>query len=926
MKKHFFLLLTFFIPQIINVSWALPSVTEQVIQIKNENITYSITIADGQLLTEALAINNNIPPPVVTDADFSLEIVWADWLPPGKSNHGDNPANLSKKDFEFVNHSINKTLDGGERLELNFAGINQHLTLQLSYQILPNTYYLKRSILIKDPIYHKHLLHLIKPLDANLISHNTSTTDIVNQGGFGQPVGVAFSQNGLFFGLEYPAGTNTIVADKSGDFRMSSKRFVGQKLSAKGYQSNPVVIGLTPDKLVKHGFMGYLNDIKSQPLKPYTLYNSWYDLRGRGYTVGQYVESLADIDYMSESNVNRLYDLIKKKFIDPYGLPLDAFVLDDGWDIYGSDWKIRPDDFPDGVSNLVTNLNRNQTDLGMWFGPTGGYSDRMQRINWYRDNGFEVTGEEKKWGGAQLCLAGQRYRHAFESRNIEFTQQGVNYYKWDGIQFSCNETDHGHPIGLYSQTAVLDTVIDVIDKVTEINPNVYHSITSGTWLSPWWLMHANQIWMQGEDYGYASVPSINRRDASITYRDSVLYDDLKHKNLWFPVSNMMTHGIIKGKLENLHVNEPLDKFTDNAMLYFARGVSMYELYTSPDIMSDDEWRVLAQSMLWAKQNFTLLMNTEMVGGDPAQGQAYAYVHFDKSKGIIAVRNPAHYPQKISINLSPAMGMSKHSDQLLLEKTYPYQYLSKDSYQAGDTITLDLDGYETSIYEIYAAKDSQQPLLAGVPFYSTQGSNGDWNIHYFASQLKPELLNIEQIHAVSQNGQTLDLNNIPAVKNKQSDKLKYRILQQSASQLIIELDAGQSTESVEIGLLLTNKDLVASTLPLPKVELDKKALTMAFEGTKVDKDFIEPKQQSGWYSSHLPSGSRSNKLIVTLPKDWQGNLELWAFTEVVKPYGSIKINMKKPSNIKRQLPPSVIGKGSFKESYKMADLKFTGVSQ
>jgi len=911
----------FCISTTINISWAFQSTTDQIIQIKNENITYSVTINDEKLHAETLSANNKTKiTSIVTDANFSLEIVWADWLPPGKKNHGDNPAILSKKDFVFVRNTLETTNDGGQLLVLYFKGLNQHLELQLSYQISPSTYYVKRSVFVKDPIFSKHLLHLIKPLNATLQSPEASKIRIIKDGGFGQPVGLEVNQGGLFFGLEYPAGTNTIVTKNKGEYQLTSKRYVGKIISAQGYQSESVVIGLTPDKLVKHGFMKYLDDIKIQAVKPYTLYNSWYDLRGRGYTVGQYVESLEDIDFMSENNIDRLYQLIKKKFTDRYALSLDAFVLDDGWDIYGSDWVMRPDDFPNGVAKLINKLNNNQTDLGLWFGPSGGYSDRMQRIDWYRGNGYEITGEEKKWGGAQLCFAGQHYRKLFEKRNIEFTQQGVNYYKWDGIQFSCNEADHGHPIGLYSQVAILDTVIEVINKVTEINSDVYHSITSGTWLSPWWLMHANQIWMQGDDFGYSNVPAISARDAAITYRDAFMYDNLKTKNIWFPISNTMTHGIIKGKLEKLHIKESIDKFTDNAMMYFSRGVSMYELYTSPDIMNDNEWQALAQSMHWARHNFDLLMKTEMVGGDPAQGQAYAYVHFNKSNGIIAVRNPSHLPTKITIDLSPEMGMHKDSNKLVLEKTYPYQFISKTLYSSGDTITLNLSGYETSIYEISPIASHQEPLLAGVPFISSQDKNNNWNIDYFPGQSKPTLLNAHLIDTISNHGNTRSLDQISFVQKKPLEEVIYKINQQSKSSFLVELVVNEEVESLEIGFLLSSKNATNNTLPLPQIMNHKKTVTLMFEGTAIDEDFTEPKQESGWYSVNLPSGS--HQLLITFPHDWQGDVDLWAFSKANKSYEKIKLTMKKSTVVERKLPPSIARNGGFKRSQKLGHIELS----
>ncbi len=121
----------------------------------------------------------------------------------------------------------------------------------------------------------------------------------------------------------------------------------------------------------------------------------------------------------------------------------------------------------------------------------------------------------------------------------------------------------------------------------------------------------------------SDVPSLNRRDNAMTYRDYALYNDLKIRNLWFPVANLMTHGIIKGRLEGISKDgEPFDRFTNNAVLYFACGVTMWELYISPDILTDKEWQVLSQAIKWANDKQEVMAQTFMQGGNPALGESY----------------------------------------------------------------------------------------------------------------------------------------------------------------------------------------------------------------------------------------------------------------------------------------------------------------
>ena len=169
--------------------------------------------------------------------------------------------------------------------------------------------------------------------------------------------------------------------------------------------------------------------------------------------------------------------------------------------------------------------------------------------------------------------------------------------KWDGFS-SGHRPDLGTPPGIHARRSVLKTVGRLASNVRALDPDVFLNITSGTWLSPWWLTIADQIWMGGEDYGAADVPSISSRDSSITYRDLVLYEDFRTNDLWFPIANLMTHGVLKGSIdvEEIGRDEPLPGFANEVVFYLARGVSMHELYISPDVLSEDEWQVLAQAL------------------------------------------------------------------------------------------------------------------------------------------------------------------------------------------------------------------------------------------------------------------------------------------------------------------------------------------
>jgi hypothetical protein len=309
-------------------------------------------------------------------------------------------------------------------------------------------------------------------------------------------------------------------------------------------------------------------------------------------------------------------------------------------------------------------------------------------------------------------VAGTRYHELLKRRVVDFVREhGVAYFKWDGVQFSCSEPDHGHPVGLYSRRAVLAAMADLCAAVRAENGRVFLNITSGTWLSPWWLRYADTIWMQGYDYGYADVPSLTKRDAAMTYRDYVLYEDFGLNRFIFPLWHLMTHGIIKGHLQQLGGEaEPLDRFTDNAVLYVARGVGMWELYVSPNLLTDDEWRALDGTFAWGRDNAEVLRHTVMIGGDPGAGEIYGYAHWGDRRSIVALRNPSLRPGRFDLDLPGWLRAP-----LVVERVYPTRRAEPRFHHAGERLTAGLAGGETAIYEIRAAEPGGEPLLAGVTF-------------------------------------------------------------------------------------------------------------------------------------------------------------------------------------------------------------------
>jgi hypothetical protein len=229
--------------------------------------------------------------------------------------------------------------------------------------------------------------------------------------------------------------------------------------------------------------------------------------------------------------------------------------------------------------------------------------------------------------------------------------------------------------------------------------------------------------MQGEDYAYAEdVPSLTPRDKAITYRDAVLHGDLQRQHLLFPVSGMMTHGIIKGRLNMLGGGEEsLASFTNEVMMYFGRGVMMWELYVSPDALTPAEWNAIALCVRWARDRAKILQDTRMILGNPLKREAYGYVHSDGRRGILLLRNPSVHPASVRVHLGKEFGFAGGETRWRVSTAYPYSEVSDREYRADDDVEIPLGSYATVVAEIVPSRDIAGGTPLGVRF--TAGTDG-----------------------------------------------------------------------------------------------------------------------------------------------------------------------------------------------------------
>jgi hypothetical protein len=396
-----------------------------------------------------------------------------------------------------------------------------------------------------------------------------------------------------------------------------------------------------------------------------------------------------------------------------------------------------------------------------------------------------------------------------------------------------------------------------MNSVRKRDPHVFLNITTGAWLSPWWLRYADCMWMQGEDYAYQeNAPSLNDRQKSITYKDVVLFDDLRKLGLLFPVSSLMTHGIIKGRYNLLGgANESLSSFCDEAMMYFGRGVMMWELYISPDVLSPAEWNAIASSVKWAKSNKDVLKKTRMVLGDPRKGEAYGFLHMTREKGILLVRNPGPAERTVRLNLTPDLGDFDASTDYYVRVIYPYNRVLPDPVRPGGIVSLPLGGYEVLTAELIRAKDFDRSLPIGVRYSVENGDILEWGRRGETGTIhSPDKNRLGEMHP----GEPVTNVGFDAASNVSGDGTEHSTR--------LNVSVPEDFAKAEVAVLL---ELSAGTphkkTPEFKMVVNGVSRNAALEGG--DGTWF-------WVTSDLDKGRNGIECSIRLAEKEQGNVSFW----------------------------------------------------
>lgn len=490
-------------------------------------------------------------------------------------------------------------------------------------------------------------------------------------------------------GIQGRWSRNTTLADKE-SWKISA---VVGLVAQDGQQANTDVRKTQK----RRSFLAYNERERAVPWRCFPMYNAWYELQINRNNAPN------PINNSTAAQIEDVMSHWKTNFYDRFEIAPVSFVIDDGWDNYGT-WTFHAG-YPNELRGMAAIADEMGSGVGAWLGPVGGYgqSGNYRRAYWTNR-------------GESMVLSNPNYYKVFldAAKNLTQNQGNYNYFKFDGIsaQFSSVGPDNGD-----TGNENAEGIIRLERYVREnLKRDIFFNTTVGTWASPFWYHFSDATWRQENDYGTIGDNKIDRENW-ITYRDRLVYQNYVTNSPICPINNLMTHGFILTRFGAVSKNMEYAPALRELRCSFACGSGMVELYNDYLLMDTINggqlWADIADCIKWQERNADVLMDAHWVGGNPWNGSKasiYGWASWNGDKSTLCLRNGANEQQSIKLTLREAFEIPANvTGSIILTKSFADQ-LALSGLAEGQAIdvdqqlTLTLPGSSVYVFEgIDAAK-------------------------------------------------------------------------------------------------------------------------------------------------------------------------------------------------------------------------------
>jgi hypothetical protein len=350
------------------------------------------------------------------------------------------------------------------------------------------------------------------------------------------------------------------------------------------------------------------------------------------------------------------------------------------------------------LDKLSETLRAQGSSLGLWMAADGTTND----ISWGVKEGYVKAQPNAyfKQYFAHYSLADREY----QSKLFQQIESLAQTTKVSYLKFDFNHLSHVVPTDRHGHDAEFKGFAWV--TLPARDRGVFINATNWTWHSPAWLNYADSVWLLAGDDGFnGNWPELAGRAQATTDRDVYfwrMWGDPADRP-WFPIANIMTHGIIRNAGGQMSYKTDLPRdWSDYVLMHYGRGTLLREWYLSPASVLPHEWQALIAIHRWTESRHADLINTCYVGGRPDEGAAYGFVgwsHDDKT-GTLVARNPRAEAQTLRFGLDATTLFRGEKGKAWRGRiVYPYRQELAHGFESGAVGEISIPGYETVAIEL-----------------------------------------------------------------------------------------------------------------------------------------------------------------------------------------------------------------------------------
>ncbi len=541
-------------------------------------------------------------------------------------------------------------------------------------------------------------------LDVEL--DDMTTDGSTSGGGQGQPL---FLEGEAFAAIEYPAGLN-----QGQQGRLQLSHYPGARLAPGGtFRSHTALVSMARTGQAHDQFLAYTQAKSLRPKKAISIYTP--------FGINNQWGGCPTLDDEQTLDVLGVLGKWQKQ-----GVRFDYFTLDTGWVDPSSDLtRFRPSCFPKGPRDIVQRVNALGMNFGLWFATSWAAESCWDYPAALAGQppvsmAYRLGYPDKAHEGRMFCFGSEPYFQTLKKAVLYHVQENhVRWLKFDGGNYTCDSTEHGHLPGKYSVEPMFAKLIDLAGSARALAPEVRIMWYYGCG-SPFWALYGDFIFESGlamEGSATSGFPTLYYRDSVTLMQDQVAQ---YARNIPPLCKDSLGVWLADNRWGNFMGKE---RWREALVMDLGRGNLLFpniwgDLYQ----LNDEDVAFLARFSTLAKQNQALFLHRRKLLGDPFRNDVYGYAHCQGPRGFLFFNNAHFAARRAEVSLDSSIGLeAKPGIPLQVVSHFPEQQrlLRPDGarFKAGDTLGLWLRPFEVLMLEVTpTAKD-----IGGLPVRSISRS-------------------------------------------------------------------------------------------------------------------------------------------------------------------------------------------------------------